>query len=134
MTKIKSKQAYYEAMAAIERYLQKGFASLTAREEDHLEQLSKAVEAWELKEYPMPVQPAFPDILFYLLQQKKYTQSQLSEKLSVSNSQLSSILNGKKQPNLDIVVNLYKTFDIDASVLLESVSEYAIVKKKRKAE
>ena len=79
-------------------------------------------------------QPAFPDILFYLLQQKKYTQSQLSEKLSVSNSQLSSILNGKKQPNLDIVVNLYKTFDIDASVLLESVSEYAIVKQKRKAD
>ncbi|HVW62898.1 MAG TPA: helix-turn-helix domain-containing protein [Puia sp.] len=120
--KITSKQQYYAAMAEIESYLQKGFSNLTTKEEDHLEELSKAVEAWELKEYPMPMQPSFPDILIYVMQFKRYTQTELSEDLSISKSLLSEILNGKKQPNLNIIVNLHKKFGIDANILLESVS------------
>lgn len=120
--KINNKQQYHSAMAEIEGYLQKGFSNLTSAEEDHLEELSKAVEAWELREYPMPMQPSFPDILIYVMQFKRYTQSELSEDLAISKSLLSEILNGKKQPNLSIVVNLHKKFGIDANVLLESVS------------
>ena len=120
--KITSKQQYYAAMAEIESYLQKGFSNLTTKEEDHLEELSKAVEAWELKEYPMPMQPSFPDIIIYVMQFKRYTQTELSEDLSISKSLLSEILNGKKQPNLNIIVNLHKKFGIDANILLESVS------------
>lgn len=120
--KITTRQQYHSAMADIEGYLQKGFSNLTTTEEDHLEELSRAVEAWELKEFPMPMQPSFPDILIYVMQFKRYTQSELSEDLSISKSLLSEILNGKKQPNLSIVVNLHKKFGIDANVLLESVS------------
>jgi len=120
--KINNKQQYYAAMAEIESYLQKGFSHLTPAEDDHLEELSKAVEVWELKEYPMPMQPSFPDILIYVMQYKRYTQSELSDDLSISKSLLSEILNGKKQPNLNIVVSLHKKFGIDANILLESVS------------
>ena len=120
--KINNKQQYYAAMAEIESYLQKGFSHLTPAEDEHLEELSKAVEVWELKEYPMPMQPSFPDILIYVMQYKRYTQSELSDDLSISKSLLSEILNGKKQPNLNIVVSLHKKFGIDANVLLESVS------------
>ena len=51
--------------------LQKGFSNFSKEDEFHLEQLSKAAEAWELKEYPMPTQPLFPDILFYVMQHKR---------------------------------------------------------------
>ena len=121
MTKINNKQAYYSAMANIESYLQKGFSNLTKKEEDHLDELSRAVEAWELKEYPMPMQPSFRDILVYIMQYKRFSQSELSEQLFISKSLLSEILNGKKQPNLEVVINLHKRFDIDANILLESV-------------
>jgi antitoxin component HigA of HigAB toxin-antitoxin module len=134
MTKINNKQTYYAAMAEIERYLEKGFAALSSKEEEHLEQLSRAVESWELKEYPMPVKPSFPDILTYLIQYKKYSQTDLSNKLSISNSLLSSILSGKKQPNLEVVINLHKTFDIDANILIESIAgnKEKNIKKRRK--
>jgi antitoxin component HigA of HigAB toxin-antitoxin module len=118
---IKNKQQYYSAMAGIESYLQKGFSNLNEKEENQLEKLSKAVEAWELKEYPMPMQPTFPDILIYIMHNKRYSQSELSKDLSISKSLLSEILNGKKQPNLDVVINTYKVFDIDANTLLNSV-------------
>jgi antitoxin component HigA of HigAB toxin-antitoxin module len=120
--KINNKQQYYSAMAEIESYLQKGFSNLTETEENHLDDLSRAVEAWELKEYPMPVQPSFQDILIYIMQYKRYSQSKLSEDLSISKSLLSEILNGKKQPNLDLVINLHQGFGIDANILLESIS------------
>jgi antitoxin component HigA of HigAB toxin-antitoxin module len=57
MTKIKDKLSYHAAMAEIEAYLAKGFSMLTTVEGDRLEELSKAVENWELKEYPMPAKP-----------------------------------------------------------------------------
>ena len=123
MTKIKNKQAYYTAMAEIEKYLEKGFSALTEGEKEHLDQLSIVVEAWELKEYLMPMQPNFLDILVYLIQKKKYSQTELSNKLSISNSFLSSILNGKKQPNLEVVINLHNNFGIDANILVESISK-----------
>src|SRR5215211_1010457 len=122
---INNKQQYYSAMAEIESYLQKGFSNLSEKEETQLEKLSKAVEAWELKEFPMPMQPSFTDILLYIMQYKRFSQSELSENLSISKSLLSEILNGKKQPNLDIVLNLYKTFHIDANTLLDSISRPA---------
>jgi antitoxin component HigA of HigAB toxin-antitoxin module len=105
-TKINNKQSYYTAMAEIEKYLAKGFSALTEEEEEHLEKLSRAVEAWELKEYPMPVKPSFPEIHVFLIQNKKYSQTELSNKLSISKYLLSSILNGKKQPNLEVVKSI----------------------------
>src|SRR5258708_17209101 len=107
MIKIQNKQQYYSAMAEIEKYLQKGFANLSVEEDDHLEQLSNAVEAWEINEYPMPMYPSFKDILVHIMNQKQFTQTDLSETLNISKSLLSEILNGNKLPNLDIVINLY---------------------------
>jgi antitoxin component HigA of HigAB toxin-antitoxin module len=121
MTKINNKQQYYEAMAEIEGYLQKGFSRLTCEEDYRLDVLSKAVEVWEMKEYPMPMQPTFPDILVYLMQYKRSSQSELSESLSISKSLLSEIINGKKQPNLDIVLGIHQKFGIDANLLLDSI-------------
>jgi HTH-type transcriptional regulator / antitoxin HigA len=121
MTTITNKQQYHTAMAEIESFLQKGFANLSKMEENRLQRLSEAVEVWELQARPMPLQPSFADILVYLMQNKRYSQSELSENLSVSKSLLSEILNGKKKPNLDIVVAIHKRFGIDANVLLDSV-------------
>lgn len=122
MTKIENKQQYYSAMAQIESYLQKGFANLSKTEDDHLAKLSTSVEAWEMKEYPMPMHPSFVDILLYVMQQKRFSQKDLSENLSISTSLLSEIINGNKFPNLDLVVNLYTKFKIDADVILDSIT------------
>lgn len=121
MKKIENKQQYYTAMAEIESYLQKGFSKLTEQEDNRLDELSRAVEAWEIKEYPMPVNPAFTDILLYIMQKKGLSQGDLSQNLGVSPSLLSEILNGKKQPNIDIVKNMHLQFHIDGNLLLESV-------------
>lgn len=108
-------------MAQIESYLQKGFSNLSEKEDKHLNELSIAAEAWELKEYPMPIQPSFPEILVYIMHNKRLSQTALSETLEVSKSFLSEILSGKKQPNVDLLKNLHLQFHIDGNILLESL-------------
>lgn len=121
MLKIENKQQYYSAMAEIETYLQKGFSSLSKKEDQRLHELSVAVEAWEMVEYPMPVNPNFNEILVYVMQKKKLTQTELSKSLEVSKSLISEVLSGKKQPNLDLLKNLHYQFHIDGNILLDSL-------------
>jgi antitoxin component HigA of HigAB toxin-antitoxin module len=130
MIKIEKKQQYYAAMAEIEHFLEKGFSALNKKEISRLDELSRAAEVWELKEFPMPMHPSFPDILRYIMNQQRFSQSEMSEKLDVSKSLFSEILSGKKKPNLDILINLKRDFDLDANTLLESVTPYGKKAKK----
>lgn len=121
MTEITNRQTYHLAMAEIETLLSKGLDNLTEAEDARLDQLSDAVEAWESKEYPMPLQANFKDILFYLMQSNSYNQTQLSNELQISNSLLSEILRGKKSPNLELLISMHKRFQIDGNLLLDSI-------------
>ncbi len=119
--KIENKHQYYLAMAQIENYLQKGFSNLTENEDEELARLSLAAEAWEMKEFPMPMQPSLKDILTYIMFHKDMNQSQLSEALQISKAALSELLSGKKKPNLEVAKQLHVQFHIDGNLLLESL-------------
>lgn len=119
---IKNKQDYYLALAAMEPLLAKGFDQLSAEEEKKLDQLTDAVEEWEIRECPMPVNPDFVAILEYLMQTRGYNQTELSQELHVSKSQLSGILSRAKHPNIELLLSLYQRFKIDGNILLQSLS------------
>ncbi|MGN7720038.1 helix-turn-helix domain-containing protein [Chitinophaga sp. 22620] len=121
MIKIESKKAYYEAMAEMESFLEKGFDKLSAKEEKRLNELTDAVEAWENRKIPMPVQPDMKAILLYIMESKGYNQSQLAAELGVSKGFLSGILNGQKQANLEVLKNLHINFNLDGNLLLDSI-------------
>lgn len=119
--KIENKQQYYSAMAEIETYLQRGFSKLSKKEDQRLHELSVAVEAYEMVEYPMPLQPNFNEILIYVMQKKGLSQTELSKSLDVSKSFISEVLSGKKEPNVDLLKNLHFQFHIDGNILLDSL-------------
>lgn len=121
MTHIKTKQAYYQAMAEIESLLAKGLDNLTATEDARLDELTTIVEAWENTAYPMPMQPDFKAILLYLMQSQGYNQTELSNELHVSKSLLSEVLRGNKSPNLEMLKNVFKRFAVDGNTLLNSI-------------
>ncbi|MBO9631672.1 MAG: helix-turn-helix domain-containing protein [Chitinophagaceae bacterium] len=122
MIKIENKQQYYSAMAEIENYLQRGFSKLSKKEDQRLHELSVAIEAYEMLEFPMPVQPSFNEILIYVMQKKGLTQTELSKSLDVSKSFISEVLSGKKEPNVDLLKNLHFQFHIDGNILLDSLT------------
>jgi len=133
MKKIENKHQYDTSMAQIESYLQKGLANLSEKEEHHLDELSRSLEEWELKTYPMPMNPSFQEILTYVMKNKKMSHAALSQSLEVSESLLSEILTGKKQPDVDMMRNLHCHFHIDGNILLESIQAEKKAEEKKKS-
>lgn len=121
MVKIENKKMYYEVMAEIESFLEKGFDKLSSKEEKRLNELSDAVEVWEDRKFPLPVQPDMRAILLHIMESKGYNQSQLAAELGVSKGFLSGILNGQKQANLEVLKNLHINFNLDGNLLLDSI-------------
>jgi antitoxin component HigA of HigAB toxin-antitoxin module len=121
MKVITDKREYYLVMSEIESYLQKGFDALSPEDEERLHDLSTAAEAWEFSAYPMPTNPQIRDILLFVMHQRKINQTELSQALDISKTLLSDVINGKKKPNLEIVKNLHKQFNVDGNIILESL-------------
>jgi antitoxin component HigA of HigAB toxin-antitoxin module len=120
--KITTKQAYFSAMAEIEGLYQKGFSNLSKDEEERLDLLAKAVEAWEAVNYPMPLKPQFPEIVEYVLKSRNLNQTDLAGELKISKGFLSQLLRGIKSPNTDVLKTMHEKFDIDGNLLLESLA------------
>jgi HTH-type transcriptional regulator / antitoxin HigA len=117
--KITTNSQYHETLARIETFIEKGFSNLTEKETEELKYISLAVETYEKKKYPMPVQTTIPDILEDYMHENRINKAQLSKILEVPNSTISEIINGKKPINLSIAKKLHQKLNIDGNFLLE---------------
>jgi HTH-type transcriptional regulator/antitoxin HigA len=118
--KITNNSEYHNALAQIEKYIEKGFGSLSGKATQDLKRLSVAVEAYEKIKFPMPVATTIPDLLEEYMHDNKINRSELSKLLQVPNSTVSEIMTGKKKVNLAIVKKLHQKLNIDGNFLLET--------------
>jgi HTH-type transcriptional regulator/antitoxin HigA len=119
METIKNNSGYFSALALIEKFIEKGFDNLSPQETEELAQLSKMVELYEMKKYPMPLQTSVTNLLESVMREKRINKSELSKILEISNSTLSEILNGKRSINLKIAKKLHEKCMVDGNVILE---------------
>lgn len=117
---ITTNSQYHATLARIETFIEKGFGNLTEKETEELKRISLAVESYEKKKYPMPVQTTIPDILEDYMHENRINKAQLSKILEVPNSTISEIINGKKSINLSIAKKLHQKLNIDGNFLLET--------------
>lgn len=118
--KISDKQAYYLALAEMEPLLNR-LDDLSEVEIMRLDELTDAIEAWENEAYPMPLQPDIKGIVLYVMETRHYNQSEMADKLNVSPSLISGVINGKKEPSISLLKNLHAVFHIDGNMLLQSI-------------
>lgn len=117
---IVNQSQYYGVVAKIETFVEKGFNNLNEKETDELKELSIAVEQYEEKMYPMPLQTTLPDLLTYYMYTEKINQTELSKRLKMPSSTISGLITGKKKLNMDIAKRLHEELKIDGNLLLES--------------
>jgi len=117
--KIETNSQYHTALARIESLIEKGFNKLTKSETAELESLSKLVEAFETKKYPMPLHTDIRDVLEHYMIENNINQTELSQLLEISNSALSEILSGKKKLNIKIAKKIHQKLKIDGNLILE---------------
>jgi len=121
--KIETNSQYHMALARIEKFIEKGFNKLSKTETAELESLSKLVEAFEVKKFPMPLYTDIRDVLEHYMSENNINQTELSKKLEISNSALSEILSGKKKLNINIAKKIHQVLKIDGNLILELAAQ-----------
>ena len=117
---ISNEREYRQALASIEPFLKKGFAELSAHEDDELARISALIEAYENVHYPLPFKPQnLVEMIELKMFELKMKQKDLAKALGVTENRISEVLNGKRAINMDLAKRLHHKLDIDANFILE---------------
>jgi len=121
MKTIKTKKDYHTAMADLEVLLQKGFAKLSKKEKEKLQELTALIEKYESLHYALPMQPGnIIEMIELKMFEKKLKQKELAKILGISDTRVSEVLRGKRKVNLELAKKLHTKLGIDASFLLQA--------------
>lgn len=112
----------------IDGYLNKatkggGFASLSKKESNELQELSLLVEAYEdqiLKKMPLPM--TITGVVSDKMVELNINQNGLAQLLGLGNSKLSQILNGKRRPDVLFLKAVHEKLGIDCNFILENIA------------
>jgi HTH-type transcriptional regulator / antitoxin HigA len=120
MLNILTEQDYQNALAAIEPFLQKGFAHLSADEDQELARITALIDSYEALHYAMPFNPkTLIEMLELKMFERRMKQKDLAKTLGVTENRISEVLNGKRKVNLDLAKRIYKELEVDANFILE---------------
>lgn len=119
--KITSKADYKTAMARIEQLMAKGSENLTKTELAEIRKLAIAAEGYEHSIYEIEMPTTLAGILEMKMYEMHLKQKEMAQKLKVSDTKLSMILNGKQKPDIAFLKAVHKELHLDANILLKAV-------------
>ena len=119
LTAIKDKPTYEKIMAEIERLMAKGSESVTPGELAKIRELALAAQAYEKNAFVIPAPTTLAGIIEMRMYEMRLKQKDLAQKLHISNTKLSLILNGKQKPDVAFLKAVHSELNIDANVLLK---------------
>jgi len=127
LDKIRTKGQYEQIMQMIESVLKQateggGFNSLSEKEQnelDHLSRMAAAYEKNEIKLWPLPV--TMPFLVEQKMRDMNLNQLKLAELFNMNVSKLSKILNGKMPPDVPFLKAVHKKLGIDGNTILETI-------------
>lgn len=119
MAQIKSEAAYRAALKRIDALLPITGDSVPNSDPNmlELEMLSDMVYEYEQIHYPID-KPTLTGIIKLRMYEMGLTQHALADLLGVSSSQISAIMNGKKDPSLSLARSMSQRLNISPSVVL----------------
>ncbi len=125
--KIRNKVQYDQVLELIEKFIKKatdggGFHSLHKKEDAELHQLSLLAADYEknvLQLWPLPV--TISAVVQQKITEMNITQNKLAEIFGMTDSKLSKILTGKREPDIQFLKAMHQKLGIDGNVILERI-------------
>jgi antitoxin component HigA of HigAB toxin-antitoxin module len=125
--KIRNKVQYDQVLELIEKFIKKatdggGFHSLNKKEDTELHQLSLLAADYEknvLQLWPLPV--TISAVVQQKITEMNITQNKLAEIFGMTDSKLSKILTGKREPDIQFLKAMHQKLGIDGNVILERI-------------
>lgn len=121
MKAISSKKEYDEVMKELFDLMNKGENNLNEDQSNRAKELALSAQKYEKAFYTIPMPETLYGMVEMKLFEKKMKQAELAEKLKLSQTKLSMILNGKQKPDIPFLKGIRKELNIDANFILDHV-------------
>ena len=118
---INNKSDYNAVMKRIDVLMKKGEGNLIKKENTELRRLSIEAQAYEKSIYHIPAPSTIEGMIELRMYEMKLKQHQLAQKLGISNTKLSLILNGKQKMDLVFLKAVHSKLNVDAAFILSKI-------------
>ncbi len=115
---IKSEGDYKRAMSKILEMMNKGEGNLTKAEGTKLKNIALAAQAYEKRIYTISPPKTLEGMIELKMYERKLKQKDLAKLMGLSESKISQILSGKREPDVTFLKAAHQKLGIDASFLL----------------
>lgn len=119
MKKIISEAGYQEIMAKIDTLMGKGSENVSQEELAEIRSLALAAQKYEQEKYTVEAPNTLAGMIEMRMFEMRLKQKELAQKLNVSDTKLSLIMNGKQKPDLNFLKAIYKELNVNAEFILE---------------
>lgn len=120
-TAIKNQQEYEAVMARINTLMKIGEANLEDKEFEEIRNLSLKAQAYEKSIYTVEPPATLEGMIELRMYEMRLKQKDLADKLNMSNTKLSLILNGKQKPDLAFIKAIHTELNVPADFILEHI-------------
>ena len=117
MVRIHSEEQYKALQVRMEELLQANSNEKSPVHLAELEVLGNLIADYEEEHFPITA-PTLQEMLRERMQEKGLTQSELAKLLKISQSRISEILTGKREPTLQLGRRIHDLLDIDSDIIL----------------
>ncbi len=118
---IKSERGYKKIMSGILEIMNKGEKNLTRAEAAQLKNMALAAQAYEKRMYTVLVPKTLEGMIELKMYERKLKQKDLARLMGFSESKISQILSGKREPDISFLKAAHQKLGIDADFLLTHV-------------
>jgi HTH-type transcriptional regulator/antitoxin HigA len=118
---ISSERDYDAVMQEIHALMKKGEQQLTEKEVLHLQSLVSAAQKFEEEHYALPMPTTLSGMISMKMFEMKMKQKEMAALLGITESKLSQILNGKREPDVEFLKAIYTKLKIDPKFILEHI-------------
>jgi HTH-type transcriptional regulator/antitoxin HigA len=119
VNRIKKDTDYNVVMGKIDRLMAKGSESVSKEELAEIRNLALEAQAYEQGKYAIELPQTLVGMIEMRMYEMKLKQKDLAEKLHVSTTKLSLIMNGKQRADVEFLKSVYTELDVDAGFILQ---------------
>jgi len=119
MKKIASEADYDGVMEKIDSLMAKGSQNVSKDELAEIRAMALSAQAYEQEKYVLDAPTTLTGMIELRMFELRLKQKDLAEKLNISNTKLSLIMNGKQKPDVDFLKAVHLQLNVDAGFLLE---------------
>jgi HTH-type transcriptional regulator/antitoxin HigA len=120
-TTIEKETDYKNVMKKIDSLMSKGSNNVTKSELSEIRELALMAQAYEKQNFVIKPPSTLAGIIEMKMYEMRLKQTEVAQKLEVSNAKLSLIMNGKQRPDVAFLKSVHKQLHVDANLLLEVV-------------